>query len=362
MEKGQFDLALEALEYVADLPDVPYLKAICVLLSDRIKNQPVEKYLAFETTKSNDPLYHYWLGKIYLKRLQTAEAKAGFAKFLSPENSRAPEERRREAAMILACLKKPASNYAVVPMESPLNSTFSDLHGILFEEQRELIFASDRGSAGMFSIYRCTKGSYGWDAPEILSAIPPIRKEYLNILRVNDVFFFYDQQHRDLYSVFPGDAWEKRIMFQAKVLSAAHHIYMNKYKNRLIFSAENGTNGLDLFETLKLRTTGEWTAPLSISDELNTPFQEDYPFLSEDRTRLYFCSDRPGGLGKMDIYYSKYNDQNHQWGKAINMGVPINSMDNDLDFYLLSERVGVLSSDRMASRGDLDIFYVTNQD
>lgn len=146
---------------------------------------------------------------------------------------------------------------------------------------------------------------------------------------------------------------------EINVLKGARHIYINKYETRIIFSAANEGNDLDLYETLKFRTTGEWTIPLPISADLNTRYREDYPFLTDDRNRLYFSSDRPGGLGKSDIYCSEFNEATNRWGPAINLGMPINSIDNDLDFKLISDAQGIFCSDRMDSRGDLDIFLFT---
>lgn len=356
MSNHQYDLALEALKYIADLPNVDYYKTICILMSDRIKNQPVDKFLAFKSSHENEPLYYYWLGKIYLKRLQIQAASDAFSQFLTRGGSIDPD-RITEVNDLLACMNVSMNTFEVVPLESPLNSTFSEVCGVFLENHERFLFASDRSSEGLFGVYHTFKGPYGWHRPELIPCIPPSHIASMSLLAIRNSFLFYDQDRGAISALDQkGTEWETTVVLETKLLSNAKHLYINKHKTRIIFSAESKAGDLDLYETVKLRSIGEWTAPLSISDELNTTFDEDYPFLSEDRTRLYFCSDRPGGLGKMDIYYSVFDEEKGSWGKAKNMGTPLNSMDNDLDFKLLSDQHGIFSSDRMTAVGGLDIF------
>lgn len=364
MTQGQYDMALEAFRFIGHLPDVPYKITICSLLSDRIKNQPVDKFLAYEASKGNDdPLYYYWLGKIYLKRLWIAESKESYEKFLALENAQmAGLAKKEEVTRLLPLLAKVDTGYDVIPFQSPINSNFSDA-GAMFFNESTLLFASDRKTEGLYAIYQTTQGQYGWNAPEIISCISGSPPEYLNVLPVKETIFYYDPQVRDLCALHQtASGWSKPQPLETKVLANAQHIYINKYKTRLIFSAKNGVGNLDLYESIKLRTTGEWTEPLPIADELNTGYSEDYPFLTEDRKRLYFCSDRPEGLGKMDIYVSEFDEENVRWGPPVNLGAQINSMDNDIDFKILEGGEAIFSSDRMASRGSLDIFMISRKD
>ena len=91
---------------------------------------------------------------------------------------------------------------------------------------------------------------------------------------------------------------------------------------------------------------------------------EGQPSLSADGKTLYFASARPGGYGKIDIYYSE-KDENGIWGKALNIGRPINTTESDKSpfihtdsktLYFVSE-----SSDVRWGAGDFDIFF-TRQD
>lgn len=365
MQEGEFDLALEAFRYISHLPDVPYKSSICALMSERIKNQPVENLLTYESEKATtDPLYYYWLGKVYLKRLWTEDAKNSFDKFLnSPMLSKAGNQATVEVGNLISLLEKNTVSYTIIPLESPINSTYAESGAVFSDDGKRLIFGSDRNSEGMLAIYETAKGPYGWDSPELISCIPATSQEYLNVIPVKNQFYFFDLKTEELYFFNKTEeAWGKPEAFKTGVLTNTKHVYLNQYKTRMIFSVKTEENKLDIYESLKLRTTGEWTMPLPVAEEINSPYNEDYPFLTEDRKRLYFCSDRPGGLGEMDVYFSEYHEEKSKWSTPENLGAKINSMDNEIDFKMLNDEEGLFSSDRLSSRGSLDIYHfaITN--
>jgi len=80
---------------------------------------------------------------------------------------------------------------------------------------------------------------------------------------------------------------------------------------------------------------GEWGPPVNAesipgtSSELNTPSNEGYPILSPDGLSLYIVSDRPGGMGALDILVANRASSDDPWGAPENLGFPINSSAND---------------------------------
>ena len=68
---------------------------------------------------------------------------------------------------------------------------------------------------------------------------------------------------------------------------------------------------------------GKWTSPKPVK-ELNTQHYESHPFISKDGKIIIFSSDRPGGFGQTDLYYSKRNPDG-SWGAAQNLGENINT-------------------------------------
>lgn len=72
----------------------------------------------------------------------------------------------------------------------------------------------------------------------------------------------------------------------------------------------------------------EWTVPVHLGPEVNSPFRELGPAISPDGLSLYYNSDRPEGLGSFDIYVSRRACLECPWEPARNLGPPINGPDN----------------------------------
>ncbi len=75
---------------------------------------------------------------------------------------------------------------------------------------------------------------------------------------------------------------------------------------------------------------GSWTKPQNLGPEVNSSAAEIHPFLHSSG-RLYFASDRPGGKGGLDIWYS--NLAYGSWTKPVDMDEPVNSEADDFAFY-----------------------------
>jgi hypothetical protein len=72
-----------------------------------------------------------------------------------------------------------------------------------------------------------------------------------------------------------------------------------------IASNRNGTFGLlDLWVSQRETLDDQWTAPTTLGSGINTAFREWFPALSPDDRSLYFASNRPGGSGGDDLYFS----------------------------------------------------------
>ncbi len=65
------------------------------------------------------------------------------------------------------------------------------------------------------------------------------------------------------------------------------------------------------------------------SSELNTPFLDGCPIESPDGLSLYMASNRPGGVGLLDIWVARRPNRNAPWGPPENLGEPVNSLADD---------------------------------
>jgi hypothetical protein len=75
---------------------------------------------------------------------------------------------------------------------------------------------------------------------------------------------------------------------------------------------------------------GPWSAPVNLGAVVNSPSNDQHPAISKDGLSLYISSDRPGGLGGLDIWVSRRTSLDDPWGAAENLGPNINSVGNDL--------------------------------
>ena len=101
-----------------------------------------------------------------------------------------------------------------------------------------------------------------------------------------------------------------------------------------------------------------WSAPLNISDKVNTAGEESSPFLAPDDKSLYFSSDGYSGFGASDIYLTKRLDDTWtNWSTPENLGPTINSQYEDL-FFNIPGNSDFAYYSQGVSESDLDIFRV----
>jgi hypothetical protein len=128
----------------------------------------------------------------------------------------------------------------------------------------------------------------------------------------------------------------------------------NNFNNGQAGRSTDGVNKLKLY-TARL-VGGTWSA----SEEL--PFNSEeystgHPALSRDGTRLYFASDRPGGVGGTDIYVSRW--ESNRWTDPVNMGPEINTAGNEM-FPFADEKGNLyFASNGLPGLGGLDIFFAS---
>jgi len=103
---------------------------------------------------------------------------------------------------------------------------------------------------------------------------------------------------------------------------------------------------------------GKWSEPYNLMSPVNTTHWESQPSVSADGKILFFSSNRPGGFGGKDIWYSVLNDRN-QWNTPVNMGGMINTDGDEMSpFIHFDGKTLYFASDGRVGLGGFDI-YVT---
>lgn len=112
-----------------------------------------------------------------------------------------------------------------------------------------------------------------------------------------------------------------------------------------------------------LQDDGFWSTPEELNSPVNTKAHESSASLAPDNRTLYFVSDRDGGIGGRDIYYSRWDDQKERWSDAVNIGPTINSKYDEEGVFMHPDgKTLYFSSAGHSSMGGMDIMYSTLHD
>ncbi|MGD9976678.1 MAG: hypothetical protein AB7S54_01960 [Bacteroidales bacterium] len=127
----------------------------------------------------------------------------------------------------------------------------------------------------------------------------------------------------------------------------------------LYFSSnrEGGFGGFDIYMSTKT-VAGEWTNPVNLGKNINTPFDEIAPFVTENCQKLFFSSNGHQTMGGFDLFYS--NRTASSWDTPKNLGYPLNTTDDDVFLFPVGNgNRGYLSKINPEGDGEEDIYYVT---
>ena len=184
-----------------------------------------------------------------------------------------------------------------------------------------------------------------------------------------DVYGWNDEPWLDIFMVKEDTPSSLPVPISGNVNSKYHEsslIYTTDYKkDTVIYFTRNNyfknkkTYSMDHYLNLKIyraqkNDKGEWEVNKSLpmnSDHYST----GHPYISPDGKRLYYTSDRPGGYGGTDIYYSEIHERG-RIGTPINVGPEVNTEGDEMFPYINSEGRLFFSSDGHVGFGLLDIY------
>ena len=99
---------------------------------------------------------------------------------------------------------------------------------------------------------------------------------------------------------------------------------------------------------------------MNMGPTINTPYDEDSPFIAVNNNTLYFASNGPTSMGGFDIFVT-FRDEENQWSEPANLGYPINSTGDDIYYTTTVDGLkGYLSSFRKDGYGEKDIYEIQN--
>lgn len=278
-----------------------------------------------------------------------------------------------------------SKNIRIKNLGATINSPYPDYGVVISADESEIFFTSTRpGTTGGLidesdglglyyeDIYYTRKTNDGWSEPKNLGAPVNTNSNDASISLSADgqKLLIYRSEKNNLLSktsgnlyitTLKGSEWsvpEKLpdiINGKGRVTGAS----LSADERVLYFSSdrEGGYGGMDLYRVRKL-PNGEWAMPQNLGPEINTPYDEDSPFIHPDGKTLYFSSNGLKTMGGFDVFVSQLNEDQNTWSKPENVGYPISTAHDDIHLAWSADGKKVyFSSYRSDGYGDKDIYY-----
>ena len=350
----------------------------------RNTDQPVKGELWYNKAIAkgySDPLVYLYLGEMQKMNMKYEEAKESFKKYkeIEPKDSRA-DEGIRSCDLAQKWMDNP-SGYQVESMKF-FNSKESDFApAYASADYGTVYFTSSRDGATGNAIHGATgqnfadifvskvdrKGTWSEPVPlpegintEFDEGAPCLSKDF------NTLYFTRCKSSKTkefgcqiYYAEREGETWgkDKLIDLASDSIVIAHPaISPDELTLYFVSDMEGGEGGKDIWMVTRSNKGDEWSKPVNLGKDINTPGDEEFPYVHPDGT-LYFSSNGLPGMGGLDIFKATPTKDSH-W-KVENMEYPINSSADDFGItFQADEEKGYLSSSRSV-RGDDDIYMFT---
>lgn len=282
----------------------------------------------------------------------------------------------------------PIPEFYIENLGKPINSEWSEYVPVISADETELIFTSKRPDTngggrdpedGQFyeDVYISKRNdpTDPWSEPKNIGPSINTPGHDASVALSADgleLFLYRSSDARvgqllagDLYqSENRGGVWKVPFKLQTGINSDywEPHASISSDEKVLYFSSNRpgGYGGLDIYIVRRL-PNGEWALPQNLGPSINTPYDEDAPFIHPDANNntLYFSSKGHNSMGGYDVFRTTFNPLTGEWTSPENIGYPINSADDDIYFVWSADGTrAYFSSIRDDSYGDLDIYIV----
>jgi len=247
-----------------------------------------------------------------------------------------------------------------------INSKKADIIPYVSTKEDVLVYSSDR--AGNFDIYVSLKKRYSskWGKAQLGGRnINSSIDDFVAGLSADgkDLLIHYNETNE-----FIDINTSKREKGLFSELGNLGNIVNSEYKEEgacishtgdTLFIASDrpgGFGGFDLYYSLKL-PNGEWGKVVNLGSKINTEYDENYPNLSISGKTLYFASKGHKSMGGYDLFKANFDYTNNEWTSVENLGYPINNAyDNKTIRFTDSDRYAYVSAVLKKGFGDYDIY------
>jgi hypothetical protein len=246
-----------------------------------------------------------------------------------------------------------------------LNDRFSATNSIISGNGKYLVFVSELAfyDAPFFS----EKVDGKWQGPRnIITDLGVDEDVYPTCLSWDGktmLLYKNDAAVGNLYmSKYVDERWSKIVKLGPNINTKywESHGTLSQDGKTLYFTSnrKGGYGGLDIYKSV-MEEDGTWGVPENLGEKINSLYNEDTPFLTENQQILYFSSQGHYNMGGYDIFYS-VRDAGGEWDTPLNMGYPINSTDNDLFYFPINNGLNAYYSQyHDEGYGRHDLYYLT---
>lgn len=133
------------------------------------------------------------------------------------------------------------------------------------------------------------------------------------------------------------------------------HPWFDPEQNLLVFSSNRsgGFGNMDIWYSYLVDSIG-WTEPVNPGMMVNSPMQEIFPTVYKGD--IYYSTNVTGGMGGYDIKKALRSDQ---WKSTVSLNVPFNSTQDEINLIFLYDEKAIITSNRDGGLGGDDIYLIT---
>ncbi|HSY76815.1 MAG TPA: hypothetical protein VK890_08160 [Bacteroidia bacterium] len=270
----------------------------------------------------------------------------------------------------------------VINIGDSINSIYPDYCPVLTADEQELFFTSKRPALGdstkdMYGSYfediwvSYAKSGGGWTfAKDIGTPVNTAGNDAtVSISPDGQTLMVYKDNNEGDGNIYVsynrGNAWTYPQFIDSAnsgvINSPAHEpsASLSPDGQTLYFVSDRagGLGGTDIYK-VTIQQTGAWGNPVNLGPTINTPYDEDAPFIHPDDSTMFFSSKGHNTMGGFDVFVTRLNNKG-EFGDVKNMGYPINTPDDDIYFNLSGDgKRAYYSSIRPGGYGEKDIYEV----
>ncbi|HTA82160.1 MAG TPA: carboxypeptidase regulatory-like domain-containing protein [Bacteroidia bacterium] len=357
---------------------LPYLeKAAKKVTPKYIPDDPYEK--------SAPPPTYYYLARAQHLNYQFDNAIENFNKFKKLLNKK--DSRQDDIDYWIQCcnngkiLIQSPVDCKVINIGDSINSKYPDYCPVLTADEQQLLFTSKRPYGdSLKDIYgnyfediwiSYAKKSGGWTTAKNIGA--PVNtsgnEATSSISPDGQILIAYKDDEQGDGNLFVsynrGSKWTYPALIDSantgvvNTTSQEKSACLSPDAQTLYFVSDRpgGLGGLDIYK-IALQDNGKWANPVNLGPTINTKYDEEAPYIHPDDSTMFFSSKGHNSMGGYDVFTTRLNKQG-QFDEPKNMGAPINTPDDDIYFTLSADgRRAYYSSVRPGGYGENDIYEV----